>query len=238
MQAQTQQTERQRLEQQLEAARQVHAKARAEYTTAEQDFINTERQIKTESDIGKLATLQTKRDALNTVQPRLRKEVERLEARVSEARNAITQNENFIKDIRAKIASAPAVLDGLHRRKGQAESDVQQVGEQENLFQNINTNTHIKDVKRSFQKARTLAGLANFRFHDLRHTFGSRLAEKGVDAFTIMELMGHSDLRMTERYVHATDPRKREAVAKLENYGDSEKICHNFATKTKKRKAL
>jgi hypothetical protein len=45
MQAQTQQTERQRLEQQLEAARQTHTKVRAEYTTAEQNFINTERQM-------------------------------------------------------------------------------------------------------------------------------------------------------------------------------------------------
>jgi integrase len=106
----------------------------------------------------------------------------------------------------------------------------------EYLFQNPKTNTHTKDIKRSFQKARELAKLVDFRFHDLRHTFGSRLAEKGVDAFTIMELMGHSDLRMTERYVHASDPRKREAVAHLENYGDAEKFCHNFATRDKKRK--
>ena len=104
------------------------------------------------------------------------------------------------------------------------------------LFQNPKTNTHTKDIKRAFQKARTLAGLVNFRFHDLRHTFGSRLAEKGVDPFTIMQLMGHSDLRMTERYVHASDPRKHQAVAKLEDYGDSETNFHKISTIDKKRK--
>jgi chromosome segregation ATPase len=121
-----QQAQKQRLEQQLEEARQAHAKARADYNQAEQDFINTERQIKTETDIGKLATLQARRDALNTIQPRLRREVEKLDAKVSEARNAITRNEEFIRDIRARIANAPSVLDGLQRQKSQAESDVQQ----------------------------------------------------------------------------------------------------------------
>ncbi len=60
----------------------------------------------------------------------------------------------------------------------------------------------------------------------LRHCFGSQLAEAGVDSFTIMELMGHSDLRMTERYVYATDPHKREAVAKLENLGAAKANSH------------
>lgn len=59
----------------------------------------------------------------------------------------------------------------------------------------------------------------------MRHTFGTRLAESGADPFTIMELMGHSDLRMTARYIHATDRSKHSAVAKLADYGRSEKEC-------------
>jgi hypothetical protein len=51
-----------------------------------------------------------------------------------------------------------------------------------------------------------------------------------------MELMGHSDLRMTERYVHATDPRKREAVAQLEDYGAAKANFHKISTKGKMRK--
>lgn len=113
-----------------------------------------------------------------------------------------------------------------------------QAGTHDYLFQNPKTQTYVKDIKHAFQKAREKAKLTNFRFHDLRHTFGSRLAELGVSAFTIMELMGHSDLRMTERYVHAFDSRKREAVEQLENYGDSETNFHKFSTKGKRREDL
>jgi integrase len=93
------------------------------------------------------------------------------------------------------------------------------------LFPNSKTGTYIKDVKKSFAADRLEAKLVNFRFHDLRHTFGTRLAESGGDPFTIMELMGHSDLRMTARYTHATDSSKHSAVAKLADYERSEKEC-------------
>ena len=93
------------------------------------------------------------------------------------------------------------------------------------LFPNKKTGTFIKDVKKAFAAARLEAELVNFRFHDLRHTFGIRLAESGADPFTIMELMGHSDLRMTARYTHATDRSKHSAVAKLADYGRPEKEC-------------
>lgn len=51
--------------------------------------------------------------------------------------------------------------------------------------------------------------------HDLRHTFGSWLAEAGVPATEIMALMGHSSLRATERYMHATSGRFDRAVLAL-----------------------
>jgi len=38
--------------------------------------------------------------------------------------------------------------------------------------------------------------------HSLRHTFGTRLGEAGADAFTIMRLMGHSTVTVSQRYVH------------------------------------
>jgi Phage integrase family len=43
-----------------------------------------------------------------------------------------------------------------------------------------------------------------FRLYDLRHTFGSRSAMAGVDLATLKELMGHSQISMTLRYVHPT----------------------------------
>jgi integrase len=43
---------------------------------------------------------------------------------------------------------------------------------------------------------------ADFVLHSLRHTFGTRLGEAGADAFTIMRLMGHSNVTVSQRYVH------------------------------------
>ena len=57
-----------------------------------------------------------------------------------------------------------------------------------------------------------------FRLYDLRHTFGSRSAMAGVDLSTLKELMGHSAISMTMRYVHPTPEHKLEAVKKLEAY--------------------
>jgi len=46
----------------------------------------------------------------------------------------------------------------------------------------------------------------------LRATFGTRLGEAGYDGFTVAQLMGHSDIRMTARYVRGTERKKRAAV--------------------------
>jgi integrase len=52
-----------------------------------------------------------------------------------------------------------------------------------------------------------------WRFHDLRHTFVTRLLQRGVDPYTVCELAGHSKLEMTTRYAHTTLDRKRAAIA-------------------------
>jgi integrase len=58
----------------------------------------------------------------------------------------------------------------------------------------------------------------HFRLYDLRHSFGSRSAMAGVDLSTLRELMGHSDISTTMRYVHPTPEHKQEAVRKLERF--------------------
>jgi integrase len=73
----------------------------------------------------------------------------------------------------------------------------------------------LTDLKKKFQLAREKAKLENFRFHDLRHTFATRMANAGVDIFTLAELLGHSDIRITKRYAHGTEENKRPAVKKL-----------------------
>ena len=54
--------------------------------------------------------------------------------------------------------------------------------------------------------------------YDFRHTFSSRSAMAGVDLATLKELMGHSHISITMRYVHPTPEHKREAVNKLEHF--------------------
>lgn len=55
-----------------------------------------------------------------------------------------------------------------------------------------------------------------FRFHDLRHTFGSRLGMKGYDLKTIMEIMGHKTVKVAMRYQHPSPDHKLEAVKSLD----------------------
>jgi site-specific recombinase XerD len=56
-------------------------------------------------------------------------------------------------------------------------------------------------IKRYFKTAKAIAGIhRRFRFHDQRHTFASTLASKGINSFTLRDLLGHSSTRTTERY--------------------------------------
>jgi len=59
------------------------------------------------------------------------------------------------------------------------------------------------------------AKLEDFRFHDMRHHFASRLVMEGVDLYVVKELLGHSDFAMTQRYSHLAPEHKAAAVAKL-----------------------
>lgn len=87
------------------------------------------------------------------------------------------------------------------------------------------------DVGRQFERAVREAGLSNFRFHDLRHTAASRMADRGVDPFTLAYIFGWSDIRMAMRYTHATNATMKEAVRSLD--GLSAKLGNVLATKTK-----
>jgi integrase len=61
---------------------------------------------------------------------------------------------------------------------------------------------------RSWHKARMIAGFPRLHFHDLRHTFCSNLILSGSDLKDVKEMIGHSDLSMTDRYAHLTNMRK------------------------------
>jgi integrase len=71
---------------------------------------------------------------------------------------------------------------------------------------------HIGDVKNAFRRAVRLSGIEPITFHQLRHTFCSRLADAGVPLPVIQDLAGHASITMTRRYTHPADEMKQKAV--------------------------
>ncbi len=90
------------------------------------------------------------------------------------------------------------------------------------VFVSNRTGRPFKDVKSGFKAALRSIGLGGFRFHDLRHTWCSRMCELGVDEATIMEIGGWKTRSMINRYAHPSMDHKREALEKLN------KVPRNF----------
>lgn len=70
-------------------------------------------------------------------------------------------------------------------------------------------------AKKAVPRALADAQIEDFRFHDLRHTFASRLAMAGVDLATLRELMGHKTMAMTLRYRHVSPDHRKAAIERL-----------------------
>ena len=64
----------------------------------------------------------------------------------------------------------------------------------------------------AFRQAVSRAGIKDFRLHDLRHTFASFIKMSGQDIDTIARLLGHADLRMSQRYTHLSPEFLRKAT--------------------------
>ncbi|GAC1420251.1 MAG: site-specific integrase [Acidobacteriaceae bacterium] len=68
-----------------------------------------------------------------------------------------------------------------------------------------------------FEPALAEAKIKNFRWHDLRHTFISRLVMKDVNLRTVQELAGHKTISMTTRYAHLAPEHNQAAIEKLDS---------------------
>ncbi|OPY68381.1 MAG: Tyrosine recombinase XerC [Syntrophorhabdaceae bacterium PtaU1.Bin034] len=60
----------------------------------------------------------------------------------------------------------------------------------------------IRSLRAAFGQTLAKARIENFHFHNLRHTFATRLVQNGVDLYKVKELLGHKTLAMTTRYAH------------------------------------
>lgn len=86
------------------------------------------------------------------------------------------------------------------------------------VFINPETNKPYNTIRKGFLEACKRAKIKNFRFHDLRHTVGTRLIKQGVDVKTVQELFAHSSIITTQRYLHTSVDRKKSAIDILNSY--------------------
>ena len=73
----------------------------------------------------------------------------------------------------------------------------------------------INDFKTGFAGACRRAGITDFTPHDMRHTFASWLVQQGVELYAVQQLLGHSSIKLTERYAHLAPQNLANAMKKL-----------------------
>jgi len=81
------------------------------------------------------------------------------------------------------------------------------------------TKINARNLLRAYYTARKKAKLEDVRFHDLRHTFATRLVQSGIDLYVVKELLGHKTITMTMRYAHHYPESLRHGVDVLNGYG-------------------
>ncbi|KKP40223.1 MAG: site specific recombinase [Candidatus Peregrinibacteria bacterium GW2011_GWC2_33_13] len=93
----------------------------------------------------------------------------------------------------------------------------------EYVFTNKETGKPYSDIKKGYKSLCDGARIKNLRFHDLRHTAATRMVASGIDLVIVQDILGHADLKTTQRYAHPVPERKQKAIEALDEY------CINFA---------
>jgi hypothetical protein len=76
----------------------------------------------------------------------------------------------------------------------------------------------MREIHPAHYDALEASKVPRFQIYDLRHTYGTRAIESGIDSISLMKLMGHADLKTTLRYVHLSKRHLAEAQEKYENH--------------------
>ncbi|MEY4527533.1 MAG: hypothetical protein RL768_1252 [Nitrospirota bacterium] len=84
-------------------------------------------------------------------------------------------------------------------------------------------------LRRSFRLALSKAKIEEFHFHDLRHTFATRLVQAGIDLYKVQQLLGHKSPIMTQRYAHHYPESLRDGVEILDRPRESSTVLAQSA---------
>lgn len=128
---------------------------------------------------------------------------------------------NIINMRVSKIKNNAYLLDGNETKSGKSQLiylNQKLIDELNNYIQTYHINDYLfetKIIKRSFKTALKKAGIENFRFHDLRRTFATTLLYNDVNIKTIQNMLGHSSIMMTERYLANDSKKELDAIEKL-----------------------
>ena len=94
-----------------------------------------------------------------------------------------------------------------------------------------NVGKPLNSVKKGFKATCRRAGIEDFKFHDLRHTFASQMIMRGANLKDVQEILGHKTMTMTLRYAHLSQEHKKKAVNLLNGLtASAESECHKTVT--------
>ena len=90
------------------------------------------------------------------------------------------------------------------------------------LFPNPATGEPFQQIFYSWDKARKAAHIDTVRMHDLRHSFASAMVNSGMTLYDVKEILGHSNIRTTERYAHLSNSRLRQAAGTVSTFYENQ----------------
>ena len=90
------------------------------------------------------------------------------------------------------------------------------------LFPNPATGEPFQQIFYSWDKARKAAHINTVRMHDLRHSFASAMVNSGMTLYDVKEILGHSNIRTTERYAHLSNSRLRQAAGAVSTFYENQ----------------
>jgi integrase len=117
---------------------------------------------------------------------------------IPKSKNGETRHVPMTTTVRAILSRLPRLLDAAAL-----------------VFPNTEGQRDLRWAKKIVPAAVATAKIEDFRVHDLRHTFASRLAMEGVDLLAIKELGGWKSLSMVQRYAHLSPSHRRTAIERL-----------------------